>query len=159
MFIIIAAVGRNRELGKRGGLVFRLPGDLKFFKETTFGAKVFMGRKTYESLPKKLPGRKHLVLSGSDFATDADVEIVKDLAKFIDVNKDTDEAIFVIGGGSVYAQMLPYAKKMYLTEVDGEDKDADVFFPEFDKSEWPSEMIGQGENYDIAYRHILYKRK
>ncbi|MDR2336896.1 MAG: dihydrofolate reductase [Candidatus Nomurabacteria bacterium] len=159
MFTIIAAVGRNRELGKNGGLVFRLPNDLKFFKKVTFGAKILMGRKTFESLPKKLPERKHLVLSSSNFAVDKDVEIVQSLDDFVKKNKDTMEEIFVIGGGSVYAQLLPHAKKMYLTEVDGEDVRADVFFPKFDKSEWLKKIIGQGEDNGVAYRHVLYRRK
>ncbi|MDR2063863.1 MAG: dihydrofolate reductase [Candidatus Nomurabacteria bacterium] len=159
MFTIIAAVGRNRELGKSGGLVFRLPSDLQFFKKITTGAKVFMGKRTFESLPKKLPNRQHLVLADVDFPVDEDVEIVRDLDEFARTHKDTDEEIFVIGGGSVYAQMLPHAQKMYLTEVDGADKDADVFFPEFDKSEWSSETVGKGEDYGVAYRHVLYQRK
>jgi dihydrofolate reductase len=158
MFTMIAAIGRKGELGKGGGLVWRLSGDLKFFKEKTWGRKILMGRRTFESLPKRLPNREHFVLSSEDFAAEG-VEVVRDLEDFVKANEDTEEEIFVIGGGSVYAQMLPYAKKMYLTEVDAEDAAADVRFVDFDKSEWTRTVLGEGEDYGVTYHHVLYERK
>ena len=96
MFSIIAAIGKNRELGKGGDLVFHIREDMKFFKSTTVGHTVVMGRRTWESLPKKLPGRKNVVVTRSEI--DGADETVADLPKYIQENKNTEEEIFVIGG-------------------------------------------------------------
>ena len=159
-FSIIAAVGKRGELGKKGGLCVDIPGDLQFFKEATMGHPVFMGLNTWRSLPGKLPGREHYVLTFNpeDIGRD-DINAVTDLDKFVDEWKDSDKELFVIGGGMVYKQMLPHASKLYLTEVDASDPEAEVFFPEFDKSEWAKEIIGKGADNDLTYLHALYTRK
>ena len=156
MFSIIAAVGKNNELGKKGDLIFHIKEDMQFFKETTTGHTVVMGFKTWESLPKKLPNRKNIVVAFDPI--EGPDECVTNLAKFIEENKNTDEEIFVIGGGSIYAQFLEHAKKLYLTEVDGEDKNADVFFPEFDKSLYKREILKEGSTGDLSYKMCLYTR-
>jgi dihydrofolate reductase len=113
-----------------------------------------MGRKTFESLPKKLPDREHLILSRDNYRADPDLYFVSDLEAFIEAHQNTEEEIFIIGGGSVYVQMLPYATKMYLTEVNARAPKADVFFPKFNKSEWNRKVISKqtenGLNYVIA---------
>lgn len=157
MFSIIAAVGKNNELGKKGGLVFHIKEDMKFFKETTTGHTVVMGFKTWESLPKKLPNRKNIVITFEEF--EGPDECVTDLEKFIKENESTDEEIFIIGGGSIYAQFLEHAKKLYLTEVDGEDKDADVFFPTFDKTLYGKKVLREGNESGIDYKMCLYEAK
>ncbi|MBQ9020028.1 dihydrofolate reductase [Candidatus Saccharibacteria bacterium] len=159
-FTIIAAVGRNRELGKKGGLCFKIPGDLKFFKETTMGHPIFMGLNTWRSLPGKLPGREHYVLTfdAGEIGRD-DVHAVTDLEEFVKEWKEAPEEMFVTGGAMVYEQMVPYADKMYLTEVVAEDDEAEVFFPEFDKGEWQRKVIGKGEDDGVAYSFVLYTRK
>lgn len=156
MFSIIAAVGKNRELGKKGDLIFHLKDDMKFFRETTSGHKIVMGRKTWESLPGKLPNRTNIVISSRDF--EGPDEIVHNLAEFIAKNKDTDEEIFVIGGGKIYAEFLPYASKIYLTEVDSEDSEADTYFPEFDKTSFKREIIKKGSEDDLTFAICLYQR-
>ncbi|MBQ6510712.1 dihydrofolate reductase [Candidatus Saccharibacteria bacterium] len=157
---IIAAVGKNRELGKKGGLCFKIPGDLKFFKETTMGYPVLMGLTTWHSLPGKLPGRKHYVLS---FDENEDlpegVDVVTDLNAFLEKWQKSKEKMFVIGGASVYQQALPYCDEMYLTEVNAEDKDADVLFPEFACKDWQRKEVGRGEDDGLKYIHVLYTRK
>ena len=159
-FSIIAAVGQNRELGKKGGLCFNIPGDLKFFKEVTMGHPVFMGLNTWRSLPGKLPGREHFVLvfDEKDVAGDG-VNAVTDLDEFVKKWQGAETEMFVIGGGMVYKEMLPYAEKLYLTEVDAGDKDAEVFFPEFDKSKYERELIKKGADNDLTYSHVLYIKK
>lgn len=158
-FSLIAAIGQNNELGKKGDLVFKLPGDLKFFKRVTMGHPVFMGLNTWRSLPGKLPGREHYVLTpdAAEVAND-DVNPVTDLDEFIATHKDSDEEIFVIGGGMVYKQMLPYCNKLYLTEVHASDPEADTFFPEFDKTNYDREEQGSDSNNDIDYNFVLYKK-
>lgn len=157
MFSIIACIGKNRELGKKGELIFHIKEDMQFFKETTMGHKIVMGRKTWESLPFKLPGRTNLVISSHDF--DGPDEIIHDVEKFIAENKDTEEEIFVIGGGKIYAEFLPVASNLYLTEVDAEDSAADAFFSEFDKSKYDRQTIKEGKDHDLAFAISKYQRK
>ena len=101
MISIIACVGKNLELGKDGGLCFRIPEDMRYFKEVTMGHKVVMGRKTWESLPGKLPGRENIVVSHGE-VIGAD-EVVNDFLEFLEENAGSAEEIFVIGGGLIYA--------------------------------------------------------
>ena len=158
-FSLIAAVGQNNELGKKGGLVFKIPGDLKFFKETTLGHPVFMGLNTWRSLPGKLPKREHYVLTMDTKDVPEDLHAVTNLDAFIAEHKDEAEEYFVIGGGMVYKQMLPHCSKLYLTEVNASDDEADTFFPEFDKSKYVETVLGHGEDDGITYDHVLYERK
>ncbi len=157
MFSLIACIGKNRELGKGGNLVFHIKEDMKFFKETTMGHKIVMGRKTWETLPGKLPGRTNIVVSSSDF--EGPDEVIHDIDKFIAENRDTDEEIFIIGGGKIYAEFLSVASKLYLTEVDAEDPAADTFFPEFDKKLYDRIVIKGGKDYDLAYSFVRYQLK
>ena len=156
MISIIAASGKNWELGRKGNLIFHIKEDMKYFKEMTLGHKVVMGRKTWESLPGKLPGRENIVVSRGEI--DGADEVIHDLIKFLEDNKDTEEEIFVIGGGQVYVETLPYAKNIYLTEVDAETRDADAFFPEFDKSEYKKEIIKEGQEDDLIYTFVKYSK-
>lgn len=157
MFSLIAAVGKNLELGKNGKLIFHIKEDMKYFKNTTQGHKVVMGRKTWDSLPGKLSGRENIVISRHEVAG-AD-KVVHDLSKYIDENKDTDEEIFVIGGGQVYVEFLPYAKYLYLTEVDAVESKADAYFPEFDKSKYNREMVKEGKDDGLIYTFVRYCKK
>ena len=163
MIKIIAAVGKNLELGKKGDLIWQLPNDLKFFKEQTQGSTVVMGRNTFNSLPKKLPKRKHLVITDvDDFNKDIeDVDIFYDFEKLLTAVKKQAELadVFIIGGGSVYRQFVPYADELILTEVDAEDKDADVYFSEFDKEHYIREVIASNEDNGIKYEHVRYVKK
>lgn len=156
MFSLIAAVGKNHELGKDGKLIFHLKEDMQFFRETTKGHKIVMGRKTWESLPGKLPGRTNIVISRHEF--EGPDEIIHDITDFITKNKDTKEEIFVIGGGMVYVEFLKDAKKIYLTEVDAEEKHADAYFPDFDKSKYTRTVIKKGSQDDLTFDICLYQR-
>ena len=157
-YSIIAAVGKNLELGKNNDLIWSIPGDLKFFREVTKGHKIIMGRNTFDSLPRMLPGRKHIVLSSrEDFPSE--VEVFKNLKDLLLKYKDCEEEIFVIGGGSIYSLFLEYCDKLYLTEIDEEDKSASVYFPFFDKNLYDSEIIGNNSDLGISYKHVLYIRK
>ena len=167
-FSIIAAIGKNRELGKKGGLVFNIPGDLRFFKQTTIGHPVVMGRTTFLSLPKLLPGRKHYVLSPNEEPTfPEEVTVLHDLNQFIKDHQNDSQEYFIIGGGSIYQQFLPHCDKIYLTEVDGEDAEADVYFPDFDKTKYTVEKLGQNSDiiedkeciHDLNYIHNLYQKR
>lgn len=156
MFSIIAAVGKHGELGKNGQLVFHLKEDMKFFRTTTTGHQIVMGRKTWDSLPSKLPNRTNLVISRHP-VTGAD-QTISDLPGFIATHTDTPEEIFVIGGGLIYTQFLPYTHQLYLTEIDASAPDADTFFPDFDKSAYTKEIIKKGTENGINFTIAKYTK-
>lgn len=155
---IIAAIGKNNELGKNNDLVWRLKGDMKFFRDATIGHSIVMGRKTFESLPKMLPGRKHIIISTSEIRNEQ-IELYKSIRDFLIQYKDIEEDIFIIGGASIYKQFIDIATKMYLTEIDARDKDADVYFPTFNKEDWEREELSANVENSINYKHVLYKKK
>lgn len=155
---LIAAIGKNNELGKNGDLVWKLHEDMNFFKNTTMGHPIVMGRKTFESLPKVLPGRKNIVISTSEIENN-EIEIYKSIKDFLINYKNYNNDIFIIGGSSMYNQFISFATKMYLTEIDEMDDKADVYFPKFDLNEWNREILSEKEEDLIKYKHVLYKRK
>ena len=153
---LIAAVGKNYELGKNNDLIWRLDGDLPFFKRVTMGKTVVMGRKTFESMPKALPGRKNIVLT-KDVNYSADgITVFSDYKKILEEIKSEEET-FIIGGASIYSLFLPFADKIYLTEADASDSSADVYFPLFDKEKFKRKSIDFGGT-DIKYEHVLYEK-
>lgn len=153
---MIVAVGTNNEIGKNNDLLWYLPSDLKFFKATTMGRSIIMGRKTFQSLPKALPGRKNIVIS-SDAGFDAPgATVVTDIESALR-ESETDE-VFIIGGASIYKAYFPMADKLYITEVEFEDRDADVYFPEIDLSQWNKEILDEGEENGLKFKHILYTK-
>ena len=155
---IIAAIGKNNELGYKNDLIWHLPDDLKFFREKTTGKTIVMGYNTFLSLPKLLPNRKHIVLSSDklDIKDVTSFTNLEDLIKFI---KEIDEEVFIIGGASIYKQFIGLVDKMYLTEVESEFKEADVYFPEFNKDEWERIELLENENNNIKFKHIEYRKK
>ena len=153
---IIAAVGKNNELGKNNDLLWHLKEDMKFFKETTMGHKIVMGRKTFESLPRLLPGRDHIVLTRQNLQI-PNVEVYHDTLDFLKAYKNFDEEIFNIGGATIYKELLEHADKLYLTEIDDE-KEADVYFPDFKKEEYDREILASYSD-GISFKHVLYKRR
>lgn len=156
---LIAAIGKNNELGINGDLIWKLPSDMKFFKNITMGHPIVMGRKTFESLPKVLPGRKNIVISRNTDILNKEIELYKSIKEFLLVYSNYNEEIFVIGGASIYQQFIDIATKMYLTEIDEVEPNAVVFFPRFEKDEWNCEKLSELEEQNIKYRHVLYKRK
>lgn len=153
---IIAAIGKNYELGANNSLLWHLSGDMKFFRETTRGTTVIMGRRTYESIGRPLPKRRNIVVSKSEGFAPEGVEVYPSLECAIEA-ANGDE-IYIIGGASIYEQALPLADELILTEIDKEYPDADVFFPRFDKSGWQAELIAENDEEGTHYRHIRYTR-
>lgn len=158
-FSIIAAIGQNHELGKKGGLCFHLPADLQFFKKTTMGHGMLMGYNTWVSLPGLLPGRTHYVLAPAEIPLPKEVTPVRDLDQFIKKWLPSPTELFVVGGGMVYRQLLPYADKIYLTEIAATDKQADTFFPDFDRSAYTRTILTEGKDHDLTFAHVLYQKK
>lgn len=153
---MIAAVGKNLELGKNNDLIWHFKEDMKFFKDTTMGHTVVMGRKTFESLPKALPGRKNIVISSNAEYQAQGATVVTSVEEALQIADN--EEIFVIGGGKIYAEFLPYADKLYLTEIDAECEDADTYFPQFNKSEYIKEIINYYDIDGVEFYHVVYKK-
>ena len=156
MISMISSVGKNGELGKGNKLIWHFKEDMKFFKETTMGHTVIMGRKTYESLPGKLPGREMIVVSTK--AVDGDIQVISSINNIVDKYRDSDEEVFVIGGASIYKQFLPFAKRLYLTEINDVDLDADTFFPKFNKKEWKKTILKKCVFNDTIFNICLYEK-
>lgn len=153
---MIAAVGKNLELGKNNDLIWHFKEDMKFFKDTTMGHTVVMGRKTFESLPKSLPGRKNIVISSNAEYQAQGATVVTSVVEALQIADN--EEIFVIGGGKIYAEFLPYADKLYLTEINAECEDADTYFPQFNKSEYIKEIINYYDIDGVEFYHVVYKK-
>lgn len=160
---MIAAIGKNNELGKDNNLIWRVKEDLKAFKEYTTGKPMIMGYNTFYSLRggKPLPERKHIVLTSNhenDIEKNEQIIIVHNMEELLEYIENYKNEIMVIGGASLYAKMLKYAKKMILTEINAEEK-ADVFFPEFNKDEWNQETVFEACENGIEYKRKIYIRK
>ena len=153
---MIVAIGSNNEIGKNNDLLWYLPSDLKFFKATTMGKSIIMGRKTFQSLPKALPGRKNIVISSDSNFNAPGAVVVTDIDAAL--KESETEEVFIIGGASIYKAYFPVADKLYITEVEFEDKEADVYFPEIDLTMWNKEILDEGEENGLKFRHILYTK-
>ena len=158
---MIAAIGKNNELGKNNDLIWKFKEDMQFFKEQTMGKPMAMGYKTFYSLRggKPLPGRKHIVLTSRNIEENPQITIVRSLEELLKYIEEYKDEVMIIGGASIYKAMLEYADKLVLTEIDAEDKEADAFFPEFNKEEWNNEILSEHEENNIKYKHLVYKRK
>lgn len=155
MISIIAAVGKNGEIGKDNDLIWHIKEDLQNFKNLTMNKYIVMGTNTYYSLPKKLEGRKYIVLSSNLDKIDNGL-VFHDFESLLEFIMKQDEEIMIIGGASIYKLFIPYADKLYLTEIDDERK-ADCYFPEFDKSKYKYTVLK--ENIDnIKYKFTIYER-
>jgi dihydrofolate reductase len=124
---IIAAMSRNRVIGREGNIPWHIPEDLRLFRELTLGHAVIMGRKTFESIGRPLPGRRNVVVTGQKNYAREDTLVVHSLAEAIE-SSGPNEELFICGGGEIYKQALPLCSKIYLTIVDL-DIDGDAYFP------------------------------
>lgn len=156
MISIIAAIGQNNELGKDNHLLWDLKEDLKFFKETTMNQIIVMGYNTFLSLGRVLPHRTHIILSFQDRDVPSEVLLFHSVEEVLSYIKDKD--VFVIGGASIYKQFIDKAERLYLTEIQ-DSKDADVFFPDFDKKQYTRTLLKSKQENGIDYDHVLYERK
>ena len=156
----IACVDRNWAIGRRGELLFRLPADLARFKAITMGHVLLMGRRTFESLPGLLQGRTHVVLSRDVNFAPPGVTVCRSLEDGIAAAKSLGE-VFVIGGGEVYAALLPYCERALITQVNAAAPDADAFFPHLD--EHPGWRLAEAEAWQkengLRFRYCEYRRK
>ena len=161
MLSIIVAIANNNVIGKDNKLIWHLPEDLKRFKNITTGHTIIMGRKTFESLGRVLPNRKHVILC-NDMELNIDNEnvIVLEDISLLKEYIDSEEENFVIGGATIYKLLLPFAQKMYITKID-EDFVGDVYFPKINEEEWKIIQEEEGiknETNPYDYKYITYLR-
>lgn len=161
MLSIIVAKAKNNIIGKDNKILWDLPEDRKRFREITEGHPIIMGRKTFESLGKTLQNRKHIVFTQNpDFKVDDEnIEIVHSLLQ-IQEYMESEEECFVIGGAMIYNFLMPYVKKMYVTQIE-KDFDGDTFFPRIDETKWKEVSREKGiknEENNLDYEYIVYEK-
>jgi dihydrofolate reductase len=160
MITMIAAAGENDALGKDQNLVWHLPDDFKRFKKLTTGHHIIMGRKTFETFPKPLPNRTHVVITRKENYLAKDAIVVNSLEEALEIAK-SDKEPFIIGGGEIYKLGLKVAGKIELTRVHG-TFDADTFFPEINQKYWElkaEEFHKKDDKHDYAFTYRTYIRK
>ena len=161
MISLIWAMDNNNLIGKNNDLPWHLPEDLKFFKRTTMGSPIAMGRKTWDSLGRPLPGRENIVITRNHSFSSADCTVLNSIEAFAEYYNSKDEEIFVIGGAEIYHLCLPFASRLYLTRIDAEFE-GDTYFPALTMSEWKliskEKGIKDEKNpYDFYFE--IYERK
>ena len=161
MLSIIVAKAKNNIIGKDNKIIWHLPEDLKHFKNITTGHTIIMGRKTFESLGRVLPNRKHIIFSNNPSfnVNDENVKVVHSLLEIQDLIEGKEEA-FVIGGAMIYNFLMPYVKKMYVTEIDKEFE-GDTFFPKIDDNMWKEISREKGikdDKNNLDYYFVTYER-
>nr|WP_318000125.1 dihydrofolate reductase [uncultured Faecalibacillus sp.] len=162
MLSTIVAIANGNVIGKDNKLIWHLPEDLKRFKQITTGKNIIMGRKTFESLGRVLPNRKHIILCNDMEMTidNENVEILDDISK-LDKYINSEEENFVIGGATIYKLLMPYVNKLYITKIN-EAFEGDVYFPEIKETEWKEISKEKGLRNDenpYDYEYITYVRK
>jgi dihydrofolate reductase len=145
---LLAAIGRNLVIGRDGQMPWHLPADLRHFKATTMGHPMVMGRKTFDSIGRALPGRRTIVVTRQRDWHHPDVETAHSLAEAFTLAGPADE-VFVVGGGQVYAEAMPFAQRMVLSEVH-DAPEGDAFFPEWVDKDWREVSREHEDGFDIA---------
>lgn len=154
---LIAAIGSNHELGYQNQLIWKFKQDMHFFKDQTMGKPIIMGRKTFESLPRLLPGREHFVLTSHDLDIEG-VRVFHSKEELFDFIQRFPKEYMVIGGASIYQEFLSDANKMLLTEIYS-SAPADVYFPTFHKQDWERVVLEQNMEKNIPFDFVEYTRK
>lgn len=161
MLTIIAAASENNALGKDNQLVWHLPDDFKRFKTITSGHYIVMGRKTFESFPRPLPNRTHIIITRQEeYIVPEGCLVASSLTNAIALCPENEE-IFIIGGGEIYNQSIKLADKIDLTRVHTEIE-ADTFFPEIDNTEWElvfEEFHSEDEKHDYNFTFLTYVKR
>ena len=132
---LIVAISNNNCIGKANELLWKIPADMRHFKETTTGHAIIMGKKTYLSIGRALPNRRNIVITRDPLFSAEGVEVFHSIEDVVSLFKNTPEEAFVIGGGEIYAQFLPHVQKLYVTHVDG-NFPGDTFFPHIESTTW-----------------------
>ncbi len=159
MISLIAAIGKNGEIGKNNELIWHIKEDMQYFKQMTLNHPVIMGFNTYKSIGRALPNRKNIVITknNKNKINDKNIFVYDDINNLIKGLKD-DEEYFIIGGPSIYQAFYDVADKLYLTEINAEDKTADSYFPKISIEDWHKKLIKHSRENNIEYDFVVYER-
>ncbi len=157
MISLIAAIGKNGELGKDNDLVWHLKDDMVYFRKTTLNHKVILGYNTYKSIGKALPQRKNIVLSHHKI-NDENITVYNDIKELEAKELNTEEECFIIGGASLYNYFINKADKLYLTLIEDSCPLATVYFPKILNEDYNKEIIENKEENGIKYDFVIFER-
>ncbi len=143
MISLIVAMGENRLIGKDNQLPWHLPQDLAYFKRMTMNHKIVMGRKTYESIGRPLPGRENIILTRDHSYKMDGCKVLHSIEEILELSKNTDEKIFVIGGAEIFKEILPYSDRLYMTHIH-HNFEGDTFFPQLKDTDWETVSVESG---------------
>jgi dihydrofolate reductase len=161
MISFIVAMDTKSAIGKNNELPWHLPADLAFFKKVTMGNPIVMGRKTFESIGKALPGRENVVVTRDRHYKAEDCTIIHSVDKISEIESNSNEEVFVIGGAEIFKETFPIADRLYITLIE-EEFDGDTFFPPFNHEEWELKSREKGPKDDknpYDYYFLTYDRK
>lgn len=162
MISFIVAMDENRVIGKDNQLPWHLPEDLKYFKRVTMGHPIIMGRKTFESIGRPLPGRENIILTGNHEYHHDGCYVMHSLEELLEYcRKDEEKEYFVIGGAEIFRLLFPYADRLYITKI-RHQFEGDTFFPLFPMSEWEIVSREKGikdEKNPYDYEFLVFERK
>ena len=161
MIAIVVAAAENNVIGKDNGLIWHLPADLRHFKQITMGHPILMGRKTFESIGKPLPGRTSVIITTQKDYEAEGCLVAHSVAEAVEQARQLDEDLYIIGGANIYEQTLPITDRVYLTRVHAAF-DGDVYFPELDEEDWETveqEHHEPDEKNKYPYSFLMLQRK
>jgi len=161
MISFVVAMDKNRIIGKNNQLPWHLPADLKFFKQVTMGHPIIMGRKTFESIGKPLPGRENIILTRNEDYRAEGCKVIHTVAEIKQIEEETQGEVCVIGGAEIFKEAFPMADRLYITWIE-EEFEGDTYFPEFDEKEWnviSKEQGPQDEKNPYLYYFVIYERR
>ncbi|MGJ7921821.1 dihydrofolate reductase [Neobacillus sp. LXY-4] len=161
MISLIWAMDENRVIGQNNQLPWHLPGDLKFFKQTTMGKPIAMGRKTFDSIGRLLPGRENIIITRNLDYSYQGCTVLHSVQELTQYAKQLDQEVFIIGGAEIFKQSLPFADRLYITKI-YHSFEGDTYFPEINLDEWTMEFREPGvkdEKNPYDYEFFIYSRK
>ncbi|GAA4805993.1 dihydrofolate reductase DfrA [Olivibacter ginsenosidimutans] len=158
MISIIVAAAKNNAIGKNNQLLWHMPADLKFFRKTTSGHTIIMGRKTFESVGQPLPKRRNIVITHQKDYQAEGIEVASSLEEALErcEKEREDDEVFIVGGAQIYEEAMPFTDKIYLTVIQQVFEDADTFFPPISDEKWQLEQVEHHESdeknpYDYSF--------
>ncbi|MEK5442164.1 MULTISPECIES: dihydrofolate reductase [unclassified Fredinandcohnia] len=160
MISLLVAMDRNQLIGKNNDLPWRLPADLAYFKRVTMGHTIIMGRKTYDSIGRPLPGRENIIVTRDTSYKAEGCKVIHSIEEIVKMNQQTDQELFVIGGAEIFKEILPHSDRLYITEINKEFE-GDTYFPAFEKDKWKVISREQGikdEKNPYDYTFLVYEK-
>ncbi|AZV43977.1 dihydrofolate reductase [Peribacillus asahii] len=161
MISLIVAMDQNWVIGKDNQLPWYLPADLQYFKKVTMGKPIIMGRKTFESIGRVLPGRENIIVTRNQSYTNSDCTILHTIDEIKQYADQSEQEVFVIGGAEIFKEILPVTDRIYITEIEA-SFEGDTYFPSLDENEWTTRSSTPGivdEKNVYAHRFVVLERK